>query len=490
MTDSSSATGVSNGYAMRRALLIVLVVGLAIRVMMVASLPLMLTNDSMEYVRSAVRMAEGRISGFSEMRTPGYPALLAISCVLFGVNGGGVLVLQHAMGLAIALCATLISGRFVRPSWAMVFGLLVATDGFLLGFAHILLSELGTAFFFMIAVTAAVYAPRRPFVCAGVVGAALAAACLTRPASQVAVPFLVLGVAMIPRISLPRRAAVVGTLAMSFSLVAGPWLGFNMSRGINGMGQGFGWAFWVSLQQQDLIDKKYPLPLEVADAYKPLTLEKGGGEALWTFAFHPTVRARPQEFLRNWAFASVRENKHEYALRVGYALAWQLNWYPSDGFIKYGQTRGFLGWVSEPNTVRPNSPPNFRNTFTIPEVEPLAMYGKGGATRGIFAWWVENYLGGIPQIPLFILALSGGLLSIWRRDWLMTGVLLSSGAIVGIHALMVFHQSRYSLPAWMAWYPLAAYPLAAAADGWRRWRMPPPTPGAPPHPEAPATLGP
>ena len=61
---------------------------------------------------------------------------------------------------------------------------------------------------------------------------------------------------------------------------------------------------------------------------------------------------------------------------------------------------------------------------------------------------------------LCLLAMAGGVIALWKRNWLMVGVLLASGAIVGVHAAMVFFQSRYSLPAWMAWYPLGAYPIS------------------------------
>lgn len=470
MSDTAPSSFEKPAMTLARAIRVVLIVGLAVRVLFLGGVALMLTNDSLDYSSIAMRLVSGDAAGISGVRTPGYPLVLAFSFLVFGVNGVGVLIVQHAMGLGIALLGTLAASRFVRPSWAMVVGLLLAFDGHLLGFSSIMLSEVTASFFFVLAITAALFADRRLWLCVFGVGASMAAAALVRPVMQVALPFLVLAIALLPRLSMRRRLGAVAAVAVAFGAVAGPWLAYNARRGIYGFGEGFGWALWISLVQQDLYVRDYSVPPEVEPAARKLTEAKESGAVVWEFLADPNVAKQPKSFLRDWALASIIHDREKYAKRVGYALLWQLNYYPASGPFRWEQTRAFLKWVALGTAGENGKPTNFLTTVWPDESLPLAMPGRNGWVRGAFRWWVEHHPGGVPQIPLVLLAVAGGVIALRTRDGQMAFVLLATGAIVGVHAVMVFHQSRYSIPSWLAWYPLAAYPIAAAATWWRSKR--------------------
>ncbi|CAG0983985.1 hypothetical protein PHYC_01922 [Phycisphaerales bacterium] len=457
-------------WSLTRAMMVVLVIGVLARVLFVGGMPLLLTNDSLDYASIAMRMISGEPAGFSSIRTPGYPLIVALAFFTFGVNGVGVLVVQHLLGLGIALLGTFAAARFARPFWAMIIGLLLSLDGHLLGFSNIMLSEVAASFFFMLAIAAAVHAERRVWLCAFGVGASVAAAALVRPVMQVTLPFLVLGLVLLPRLTVARRAGVLGAVLVSFGAVAGPWLAYNARRGISGFGEGFGWALWVSLVQQDLYVRDYPVPAEAAEATKKLTAEKDSGRVVWEYLADPSVAKQPKSFLRDWAFASIKDDKSKYAARVGYSLLWQLNYFPAKGPIRWEQTRVMLKWMATGISGESGRPTNFMTTIWPERTLPLAMSGRGGAVRSAYTWWIEHHPGGVPQIPLFVLAFAGGVLAIRTRNGQMAGILLATGAIVGVHAVMVFHQSRYSIPAWIAWYPLSAYPIASIAGWWRARR--------------------
>lgn len=469
-----STISATRPFALARALLVVLCVGLLVRVIFAASLPLLLSNDSLDYASTAMRIAAGDDANLSKVRTPGYPVLLAGAFWLFGVSGTAVLVLHHLLGLGTALLAAVAASRFVPARWSMVAGLLVAVDPFLLGFSHLMLSEVAATFFFMAAVAAAVHAERRVWLCATTAAAAMAAACLVRPAMQVALPFIVLGLVCVPGLTFKRRLGVTAVVLAGFLAVAGPWLAHNIKRGVNGMGEGFAWALWVSLVQQDLYDRDHVVPEDVREATAKLTATKDGGGYVWTYLAEPSVSKQPRSFYRDWAFASIKKRPGDYLKRTGWAFLWQVNYFPDSSPQQWEQTRVFFKRITMDNSSGGGGPPrprNFMTTEAPANTLPLGMSGRDGFVRRAFAWWADWAPTGVPQGPLCLLAMAGGVMALWKRNWLMVGVLLASGSIVGVHAAMVFFQSRYSLPAWMAWYPLAAYPISVMAAWWKARRV-------------------
>ncbi|GJQ28468.1 MAG: hypothetical protein HBSAPP03_03520 [Phycisphaerae bacterium] len=456
-------------FTLRRALLVVLFAAFAVRLLFGASLPILLSNDSLDYAATAIRIASGEPANFSPVRTPGYPILLAIAFLLLGTSGVAVLLLHHLLGLGIALLATFAAARFVRPAFACVIGILVAFDPFLLGFSHLMLSEVAAAFFVMLAVAAAVYADRSAFWAVMIASIGLAAACLVRPAMQVVVPFVVLGMVGMSGLSFKQRLRVAALVLLGFLGVSGTWLVHNANRGVKGFGEGFGWALWVSLVQQDLYDRDYVVPEPVREATAKLTAAKDGGNYVWTYLAEPSVAAQPRAFFREWAVASIRKQPAAYAQRVGWAFLWQLNCFPKGSPQSWEQTRIFFKRITMDNSSGGGGPPrpsNFMTTSAPAQVLPLGMSGKDGLVRSAWAWWCDHHPTGLPQVPLCLLAIAGGIAAILKRHWLMVGLYLGTGAVVAVHAAMVFFQSRYSLPAWLAWYPLAAYPLSLLGAWW------------------------
>ncbi len=126
----------------RRALLIIFMVALVLRMMVAVIHPFFLP-DSADYSALGKAIAAGQtyeVHGQFASRMPGYPVFIAGFYYFFGVHHLPILLVQAVLGALTAIfTATL--GRTISPATGLVAGALTAMDPLGIGFAASLLSE-------------------------------------------------------------------------------------------------------------------------------------------------------------------------------------------------------------------------------------------------------------------------------------------------------------------------------------------------------------
>jgi 4-amino-4-deoxy-L-arabinose transferase-like glycosyltransferase len=466
----------------------VLIVAAVVRVFAVGNLALIIHNDGIDYLNGAMPIYHSLdFSSVNPFRTPGYPIVIAASYWLFGISAVGLLLVQHGLGMFTSLCVTGIAGRYVKPKWAMVPGLLVALDPQVFAVSSLLETEWAVILLFALAVLLVVRVQSRPVLYSVLAGAAIGFACLVRPTFQVTLPFLLLAVICQPRINWRRRTVLGMSFALAVGVFCAPWFMYNARRDVAGLSNGFGPALWTSLCQQDLLDRNYPLPPDEAERYAPVALKHGASDEMWEF-MRP-LRDDPEyinfrtQLTKRWALESIKANFPAYAARLPWSLAWQMNLYPDGGAIDRSQLRWYFWMLSTDIDDHQRVNTNFFFDGSVVDAYPLSQSGLDGPMRAFIGWWGIHYPGGIPQIPLCALALATGVLALWKKDWILAWTLLGSAAFVGVHVFMVFHQSRYSLPATVMWYGVALVPFAMVFPRMRSvewpWASRPATDNAP-----------
>jgi 4-amino-4-deoxy-L-arabinose transferase-like glycosyltransferase len=162
-------------------------------------------------------------------------AVVVIAALLRPVS---ILIFQHILGVASCGLIAYVAARLTRSVVGGIAGLLLALDPWLFALESYALSETLTVALlaFVIAVTVGPARPRAYH--ALLIGMALGAACLTRPACQVLVPFV--GLAWLVRAGAGRnwRGLLIGATAGIIGLggVLGPWVLFNKRRRWSGLG--------------------------------------------------------------------------------------------------------------------------------------------------------------------------------------------------------------------------------------------------------------
>ena len=453
--------------SLARACAVVLLVAAIVRVFALGGTSLVIENDGIDYLASAVTSWRLLPLDISRFRTPGYPSILALTFWLMGQSGTAVLIVQHTLGAIAAVLITRIAARWVRPAHAMIPGLLVALDPTLLLFGSVMQTESIGVFLFTLIVAIALTDTRRLFTAACALGALLAFSTLVRPTFIVVAPFAVLALASRAGLRPSTRIGAVVIATVAFALTAYPWLAFNRERGINGFSAGASSTLWVSLVQQDLLSRDYPLPPDVARRYAPVAKQRGASADMWRFIAAPSdtaeQRERMPQLTKRWAIASIQKDPVAYLQRLPYSFLWQMNYFPLDGFILDSQITWFSYMVScdVVDFGRTGSNLHFDGNARNVDVRALSMSARGGWMRKFYRWWGINHPRGFPQLPLCALAIGAGVLGIYRRDWPLVLVLLASAALVGVHVFMLFHQGRYSLPAMTIWYATAVIVPAA-----------------------------
>jgi len=429
---------------------------------MVGSLPLILTPDSGEYVRTALGVGEGAGRLSVPNRTPVYPLLLSGVFALFGIGSGGILVTQNLLAVATCALLTWAACRLATPAIGLAVGLLYAIEPWSLGFANYALTETPTAFLVVLAATLAVV-QRRPTVRAAVLlGVVIALGALVRPAIVTLVAFF--GVAWVLGLTVDRRrrAVLAATVALAFALAVSPWLAYNTARGIQGFASGSGWILWYGVTIFGFLDRDYPIDPRTR-ALVDQHLAKGVGD-------YPIIRvimdsgaiesAEQGERLGTWARASITERPGAYLASLPHALLWQLNAGIPGKPPMYDELPYFLDRLTWDTHQPPRGPaPNFQNPGTLPRWERFAVWWHGGVMQAYMRWAGSGALRGIPQVPLFLCAVVGCLWAALRRDWAVAVLLLGPLAFLAAHVALLQPLTRHALPAWTLWYLALAYVL-------------------------------
>jgi 4-amino-4-deoxy-L-arabinose transferase-like glycosyltransferase len=446
----------------RRAVLLATALSAVLHLLMAGSLPLVLTPDSGEYVRGALAGRDGSGPWVEPNRTPGYPLLLVATFALFGVGAGGILIVQNVLAVATCALVTWTATRVATPRAALAVGVLYAVEPWSLALANYALTETATAFAVVLA-AALVLGWRRATVPAALaIGAALAAACLMRPAIQAMVPFFslgwLLGLSVEPRRRLVLAAAVVGSIAAC----SAPWLAYNASRGVRGFAGSSGVMLWYGVAMAGLLDRD-AAPDAAMRAAVDRDLPPGAGDP----EVHRVIFAfdgfrSPDADLRfgAWARTSIGRRPVAYLAAAWDALRWQLNTGVPGHPPMYDELPFLLDRLTWDTHDPPRAvAPNFQNPGALPKPWAFSVAWHGGVLQTYLRAVARGPLHGIPQVPLFLSALVAGVLAAWRRAWPLALVLLGTIVFVVAHALLLLPVARHALPASSVWYVAAAYLL-------------------------------
>ena len=454
----------------RRAVLLVLAVAVATRLCGLAALPLVITNDGVDYIRTAETLYHGEQLAVPVLRTPGYPLFLAGVSHCFGLGATGVLLVQHAVGCLTCALLTFIACRLAGPKLALIPGFLATFDPWLFAFESYVLSE---PLAVLLAVAAAAIAlcwhvPR--FYVAVLLGVVLGLGCLTRPALQALVPFFGIGWLLASCARWRTRALGLAGLLLGLLIPLAPWLYYNTQRGIPRVASGFAATQFLGLAKFDLLDWNYPVDDVVRKEYERFAGKNPSLYELLAFAQDVGAFGTRADMFGRWNRASLTANFGRYARVWPEALAWQLNYKLRRGRYTEDQLNWFIARLGRDGSNR-----QYEGNPSPALMAHFAQNGEGGPLRWLMNWWASHRIPGIPQIPLFALTLLTILLAVIRREWAIAFVLAGSVAFLLSHVSLLLPQARYALPAWTLWYPAVAFLPAFIAGFVSRRRAPPPT---------------
>jgi 4-amino-4-deoxy-L-arabinose transferase-like glycosyltransferase len=454
----------------RRAVLLATTVSALLHLLMIGSLPLVLTPDSGEYIRTAIGLADPAAAWSPHNRTPGYPVLLFAVFRLFGTGAGGIVVVQNLLAVGTCALLTWTASRLAGPRIGLVAGLLYAIEPWSLGFANYALTETTAAFCVVLAATLALVLRPRP-AAAVAVGLAIALAALIRPAIVSMVLFFGLAFVLRGGVASRRRVALATVLLLSLVAAVAPWLRYNAARGVHGFAAGSGWALWYGVAMFDLLDPDYPVGDDIkALADRHLAHGVGDDAVIRVIQDSGAIESVAQgDRLGAWARASIVKHPAAYLASLPYALLWQLNAGIPGKPPMYDEVPYFLERLTR-DPPAPSPAPNFQNPGALPGWQSFAMAWHGGVMQAYLRWAGSGTLRGLPQVPLFLCAIFGCVLAGWRRDWSVAAVLAGSLAFVAAHVALLQPVTRHALPAWTVWYLALAYVLRVATVALRRRR--------------------
>ena len=442
--------------------------GLALRLAMLATLPLVVTPDGSTVpegrgylVWADEILRAGNLAG-PALRTPGYPLLVAASYATFGVEDRAVLWLQHLEGLATVALLTLVAARVAGARVALATGMLAALDPWHLLFAHYGLTE-ATITFFTVSTAAAALLPSRAHLRQGlVVGLLAAGTCLVRPTAQLLLPFLAAACLLARQRRLPWAAA---GLALGLTLGLGPWLAFNAARGIRGLASQEEDVLFVSMVLHRMLDARLmpeDTPAPVRRAFVEMLSPEADPQLSHEFLSVCRASGLSPEQRREWRRRTLAADPARYLEAVWDTLRWLLGVglrghppVPDEVLhfvVRLGNAEpgAALAWIGLPDAVT--------------RVEPRGRPGELVHAALARSFLAASDARGIPQLPLAGLALLALALALYRRWLREAAILAGSLAFLVAHAVLLYPLQRLALPSQMVWY--LALPVLAA--GFRR----------------------
>ena len=436
--------------------LIVLMVATLPRVLGYLTLPLIITNDGLGYLRWGETIASGVWPELPVERVPGYPLFLGGVFNLFGTSAHAIVLTQSLLGVCSALLAWRIAKRTAGPWAGLIAGIAIALEPWLFMFEHYALSESLTLFLVLGACAASLGYGKSNRLGLGalIAGICITAAVLTRPAMLAWVPFVglacVLGAASPKRAAAPAMAFVVGVMV---TLV--PWLAHNKARDVQGIIRTDGLALWGGLARSQLLDPDYILPDASWPRAAVLYQDHPPSEEEVLGFYHAMGRARGidrVELLYGWSSASIDRDLEGYAEAVLHALVWQSNaMLPSSPYthdeLRWQMQRLGRDGIGEgqaaPNVqvgVGAGIPEHFHDSKPIGPQAWLYRQWPIGMSRNV----VHPVLGLASFICFFVL--------IKRKRYAAAALLLGSFALIAGHALLLQPFSRYSMTSWALWW--------------------------------------
>lgn len=294
--------------------MVVVIVAACLRLWLLLGLPLVLTNDSLGYVTWGREFLEGKSTTISPMRTPGYPLFLAAVFRVFGIGPHGVHIAQSLLGIATAAVAAWTVRQSHGNRWALAVGLFFALWPTIVCWESYLLTESLAIFLVVLAVGLAITL-RGGAVNGGVLGVLLGVACLVRPSVMVLAAALGLGWWLRAR---ERRAASAITLLVGLAVTTGPWVAFNVSRGVYGLAGAERIAFWYGMESAGALDDSYALSPRVSEARDRLRSAPRSEAAAFKFLEETNAWGdrNVEAELGRWTRASIRSRPGAYVRGV------------------------------------------------------------------------------------------------------------------------------------------------------------------------------
>ncbi|MEM8758271.1 MAG: glycosyltransferase family 39 protein [Planctomycetota bacterium] len=443
----------------RRALLIVLAVGSAVKLLAWLTLPLIVTNDGAYYLHWGSQLAGGRWPDLPDTRTPGYPVFVGVATLLFGSSPMGLLLAQHLLGITAAVCAWKIGRDLGGPKTALLAGLAVALEPWLLVLSHYALADAPTAVL-LLAAAACVSGPNPRGPPAALAGALLGAAILMRPASMAWAPGIALVVMLSAAPNWKPRLARLAVLGLAVTITLAPWLAFNANRGVPGLARTEGLALWGGLARSGLLEPESDaidsLPDDLQQRARRLVDSERSEDALLTLFrdIGRTDRINRGELAAAWSRDSIAADPMGYLRTTGHAALWQSNAMLRSSPYRHDETLWQMRRLGTPETG--TAAPNFSTGHDLPVLEtyidtpgvgPLAWLSRNWPL-GRFQW---------PHVPAAALTLVAIGWLAWRRRWQHAALLAGSFPIVIGHAILLQPFSRYSVSAWLLWCTGAAF---------------------------------
>jgi 4-amino-4-deoxy-L-arabinose transferase-like glycosyltransferase len=207
----------------------VLVVAIAFRLGFALRVAPFITKDSQSYFLPGWDLLESGTFNLGLRRTPGYPLVIAAVLGILGDDLRGLMLAQHALGVATTALTYAMARTALPAVGAGVAAVLVAISGPLIAYEHFILTE--TLFCFVL--TGALCVACRSVASRGgrwswwFAGVLVGLSVLVRPVGQLLLPIVVLAaLAAHPR---ARRTGfmLAGVAALGYVTILGPWWLWN-----------------------------------------------------------------------------------------------------------------------------------------------------------------------------------------------------------------------------------------------------------------------
>ncbi|MCC6661324.1 MAG: hypothetical protein IT437_10605 [Phycisphaerales bacterium] len=434
-----------------RTVLTTALVAVAVRVAAAWCVPLVITNDGAGYLSWALALRGGRPVDWPAFRTPGYSGFLAGVIALLGESVTAIQAVQHTLGVLTAVLVTLMARRWGSPAWGVSLGCLAALDPVLLGFECYALTEALSTALLVFSAWLVLNRPGWPLLRACILGTALGALCLVRPAFQVVVPFFGVAVCVAPGAA--RRTPCGLALAAALGVTLAPWVVRNAQHGTYGLSGAKSVYFWIGAHQSGLLTQ--PPPGALREAYMEFAAPDPASDA-GMHRFLGSMRAwnsaATQTALREWTWMSIRSSPGRYARALARAALWQLDVVIPGGPMPSNEARWLVRRLSRDGRTLGMPAANVQYTASPSPLEPFWTNRPPGWFGWYFLAWARNQ----PVLPIRVVlcacALAATVLAARAREYAAALVLAGTLAYWGVHAATLLHNSRYSLPCWVVWW--------------------------------------
>jgi 4-amino-4-deoxy-L-arabinose transferase-like glycosyltransferase len=400
-------------------------------------------SDALGYHHLALKiLATGTIDAVGTMRTPGYPAFIAVFYCLFGSMPWLVLLAQVVIGAGTSLIVYFVARRFFDKNVALVSGLLFAADPYCVFYTTTLTTET----FFTFLVTSAILLlllgiDKRRLILVCVAGVAAGCASLVRPIAQYLPLVMVALIVISVRRTLSFRIKACVTVLLCFGIAVTPWILRNgLSHGAFTLSSIGGYnllLYNVGATEAERSGRKLR---EVHADLRALAFAAGA---------RPVAEAHEETFENERIYRSVATaymNEHRRAFAIAY-LEGCVKMFLHSSIDDVGRS---LSDIIRQSFVAPKA------GYSLVRLGPLHRCGVGV----VYAYLLITYLA----------FLFGAFVLLGRREF---RALFTFTLVMAYFVILTGHvgASRFKVPMVPFFAPVAAYGLLAAISSRLRARI-------------------